>query len=489
MLLSPAEIGKLIFKSKWQEPKHIQLLNSLVSKLAERKFYRLIVNIPPRYGKSTITSILFPFWYIGNFPDHNLLLVTYQNRLAQLWGKRIRQLIQTYGAELFNIALDNSDRSATSMTIAGTNGNILCVGAGGLLTGMGANAIIVDDPIKNNKEALSPLQRDSLWEWFKATLYTRLEPDGVLLIVMTRWHEDDIVGRLLASNSFIEINNNIHQLPTKTQSSSWLLLKLPALAKDNDPLGREIGEPLWKERFDLNSILEQKKILGDFWFSALYQQEPIFTTGKIFHREKFQYFDLVNNIITITNSTQKITSKEHILLSSCSIFATVDLAIKSSERSDYTVAIVFAISGKKDVFLLEIFREKFDATDHLSLLQTIYSRWKPLLIGVESVQYQYTLVQNARRIGLPVKELRADRDKIARSLVIANWIDAGKVFFRKDTTWLDEFERELIQFPDGAHDDQVDAFSYIAQLIEPISTSRIKGISKKNPNDMLSLFD
>lgn len=489
MLYSPSQLGKLIFQSRWQEPKHILLLDELLVQLAQRKFHRLIVNLPPRYGKSMLTSILFPFWYIGNFPTHNIILVSYQNKLAQLWGKRIRQLIFSHGKDLFDIKLDPTDRSASAMSVLHHNGKIFCVGSGGLLTGLGADAIIVDDPIKNQKEALSSHQRNSLWDWFKATLFTRLEPNGILLIVMTRWHEDDIIGRILASSKHIVVNNENLDCLHDTDATKWLVLKLPALAVENDPLGRLPGEPLWKERFDANTLAEQRKVLGDFWFSALYQQEPVFAFGRIFKREKFRYFSFHNGTILLHNFEGNTVSNEYILLRDCSIFATFDLAARTNERSDYTVALVFAVSRNKDVFILDVLRQKFDSADHLQLLQSIYSRWKPILVGIESVQYQFSLVQAARRQGIPVKELKAERDKIARSLAIASYLDAGKVYFRKDAPWLDDFERELLAFPDGSHDDQVDAFAYITQLIEPLANAKVQSISKRKATEMLSLFD
>jgi predicted phage terminase large subunit-like protein len=418
------------------------------------------------------------------------MLVTYQNKLAQHWGRRIRQLLFSFGEEIFGISLDEWDRSSGSMSIKNHNGKILCVGAGGLLTGMGADAIIVDDPIKNQKEALSLRQRDNLWEWFKATLFTRLEPDGILLIVSTRWHEDDIIGRILANNPITSITStNLDAIIQPTQQTNWHHLCIPAIAKDNDPLGRSPGEPLWKERFDLDTLNEQRKILGNFWFSALYQQEPIFSTGKIFKRQHFRYFWLEKDVIKYETIQNKLATKEILLLRHCSIFATIDLAIKTNERADYTVAIIFAISRSKEVFVLEVLREKFETTDHINLIINIHSRWQPVLIGVEAVQYQFTLVQHARRLGLPVRELKPEKDKLARSLAIANWIDAGKVFFRSDAPWLDEFEKELLAFPDGAHDDQVDALSYITQLIGPMTFAKITGISKMTTPAMLSLFE
>ncbi|MGB9852944.1 MAG: phage terminase large subunit [Candidatus Kapaibacteriota bacterium] len=486
---SISNIGRLILKDKWREPDHLKLLEQLLYHLARREIYRLVVNMPPRYGKSLVTSLLFPFWYIGNYPDHNVMIVTYQNKLAQMWGKRIRHLIMDFGKELFNLSLQRAERSSSSMAIEGYAGRIICVGAGGLLTGVGADAIVVDDPIKNQKEALSLHQRNTLWEWFKATLFTRLEPNGILLIVATRWHEDDIFGRLMSSNETCEITKDFFDYFERNKKSNiWYVLKLPAIAKENDALGRNPGEPLWKERFSIDALLEQKKTLGDFWFSALYQQEPIFSTGKIFKRENFRYFTLLNDKILVQTLGNKSVQYDYVLVKNCSIFVTMDLAIKTSERSDYTVALVFAVDQKKDVYILEVLRQKFDASDHLKIIQNIFTRWQPVLIGIESIQYQFTLIQNARRLGIPVKELHPDKDKIARSLAIANWIDSGKVFFRRDTSWLEEFERELVSFPDGNHDDQVDALAYIMQLIEPIGIARVSGINKNKSKELLSLF-
>ncbi|MFN3780690.1 MAG: phage terminase large subunit, partial [Candidatus Kapaibacteriota bacterium] len=260
-------------------------------------------------------------------------------------------------------------------------------------------------------------------------------------------------------------------------------------ANENDPLGRAPGEVLWKERFDYNSLQEQRKFLGDFWFSALYQQEPIFKTGKIFKRENFRYFELKENNVIVVETKGSQSIREYHLLEHCTVFTTVDLAVKANERTDYTVGVVFAVNRSRDIFILEIIRERFNSADHLSFLWSVFSRWKPVLIGIEAVQYQYSLIQMGRKMGLPVKELKADRDKIARSLSIANLVDSGKVYFRKGASWLDDFERELIEFPDSKHDDQVDAFSYISQIIEPISSAKVHSAPRKKYKDILPLFE
>ncbi len=481
MYLSPSKIAKEINGNRWHIPPHIGLIDELLVKMANRQIFRLIVNIPPRHGKSELISKYFPFWYLGNFPDHNVFLVTYQNQFAEQWGKRIRELLLEYGEKFFGIKLNPKDASAKSLRIQNYGGTLYCVGSAGALTGRGANLIIVDDPIKNDKEAMSQHQRENLWHWFKATLYTRLEPNGILALVMTRWNEDDLVGRILNSYDFDLVTTpDISNLNSRGKEDLWLLLKLPAIATECDVLGRKAGEPLWKERFDLNALTERQKVLGDFWFSALYQQDPKPTTGRIFRREKFRYFVERSNHFELVASEKGTFQREFIPFDDCTTFAVVDLAIKSNQQSDYTVAIVFAVSKDKKIFVRDVVREKFDSADHLEFLESLFFRSKPRLIGVESVQYQASLVQRARRLGLPIKELRADRDKISRSLPIASMVDAGTVFFRRDAHWLEAFETELVEFPNGKHDDQVDAFAYIAQLIEPISGAEVYGIPKTN---------
>ncbi len=478
MILSPSKLAKEIYGEDWQEAKHIELLDNLLVRISKREFDRLVVNMPPRHGKTELVSKIFPFWYIGNFPKEKIMLVTYQNQFSQQYGKIVRELISEFGAKYFGIELNKRDASSKMLRIGKTNGTIYFVGAMGAITGRGANLIIIDDPIKNDREAMSLNRRESLWDWFKATVFTRLEPNGIMVIVMTRWHEDDLVGRILKFFNTKEItkDGNINE----KNRNVWYVLKLPAIStNESDALGRAIGEPLWQERFPLQTLWEIKQTLGDFWFSAIYQQEPKSTRGKIFDRSKFQYFEYHGNYIQYETKDKINFKKEIVFLNQCRVFATVDLAIQSKETNDYTVAIVFAVSKDRRVFVLEVIRERFDSAYHKELIQSIYSKWKPVLIGIESVQYQASLVKILRSEGFPIKELRPDRDKISRCLPMVAMMEAEMVFFNRYALWLETFEDELLNFPNGKNDDQVDAFAYIAQLIDAcsnnfIATSKIK---------------
>lgn len=175
-------------------------------------------------------------------------------------------------------------------------------------------------------------------------------------------------------------------------------------------------------------------------------------------------------------------------MSLLNIFATIDLAIRTNQQSDYTVAVVFGVTNERKIFILEIVREKFESTSHLDFVQNIYTKWHPIMIGIESVQYQVALVQQAQRLGIPIKELRADRDKVARSLAIATFVDSGLVYLNQKASWLDDFLAEVVKFPNGKHDDQVDSFAYIVQMIEPFSNGRLIASARKIKTMQTTLF-
>jgi predicted phage terminase large subunit-like protein len=407
------------------------------------------------------------------------MLTSYNASFATLWGRKVRDLISQNGNK-FGIILRPDVRAANNFQLI-TGGSMITIGAGGSLTGRGADLLIVDDPIKNDTEANSKNHRDSIWDWFNSTAFTRVEPGGTVIIVMTRWHCDDICGRIITRQNTKIITNNSNN----NHNNDWIIINFPAIAETNDILGRKSGEALWSERYDINKLIDIKNQIGEYWFAALYQQRPVTADGNIFKRKYFKYF-IEDNIyyylpenefdysIDITNANQqkepdtKISAKRTILKTDCSIFAVMDLAATTKQTSDFTAIIIFAISQNKEILILDIIKEKFEGSEHLNLLKQVYLRWKPTLIGIESVQYQISLIQIARKLNLPVRPLKADKDKVSRSLPIATLMEAGKVYFKEDAHWLNNFEEELLSFPNGKHDDQVDAFAYISTMLEPV---------------------
>ena len=466
--LSPAWFASEISDYKWQYPPHLCLLDQTLLKVARKELKRVIINMPPRHGKSELVSKYFPTWYLGMFPDRRVLLTSYEAQFAASWGRKVRDMLIDRGREYFNIEIDPSSRSVSQFEIKDNSGAMYCVGAGGSITGKGADLLIIDDPVKNDAEAHSPTIRDNVWEWFNSTAYTRLEPDGAIVIIMTRWHEDDLCGRLLKKQA----EDNADQ---SNKDEQWHIINLPAIAESNDILGRAGGEALWPSRFPLERLNNIKNTVGSYWFSALYQQSPSPQGGGIFKRKNFKYFADNPDCFMLKDAAGTIIAK-----AGCTIYAVADLAVTVKSNSDYTVILVFAADGNRNIFVIDIIRERLEGADHLNLIQSVYDRYSPLIIGIESVQYQLSLIQSALRQGLPVSELRPDKDKLSRALPIAAKCETGSVYFKESAHWLNCFESELLSFPNGAHDDQVDTFAYIDQLIRPISKGGPAGAKKSD---------
>ncbi len=462
---SPGMLATCISKRKWKMPAHLSLLNDALTLCSKEKLKRLLVNMPPRHGKSELISKYFPFWYLLNHPEKRVLLCSYSASFADSWGRKVRDLINEYGS-ICGIEISKSSRAAGNFLLAGHSGGMSCAGAGGPITGKGADLLIIDDPVKNDTQAHSPLIRKKQWEWLKATAMTRLEPGAATVIVMTRWHEDDICGRLLQSEKIVF---NIESV----SEDNWLCLRLPALATNGDLLGRKPGEPLWRERFPIEELLKIKKSIGEYWFSALYQQTPNPAGGGIFKKQFFKYFSENQDYYLIKDGKFTQIKKD-----TCLIAAVMDLAISASETADYTVILVFAQTVCGKTLVLDVLRERFETSEHLSLVERTFNQFKPSIIGIESVQYQTALVQAVMHKGFPVMKLKPDRDKISRSLPMAARMDAGEVYFLQAASWIADFESELLAFPNGKHDDQVDAFAYIAAILNPISSINPVGIPR-----------
>ncbi len=472
---SPSKLAKAISHYKWLMPTHLKLIENTLILLTKRKIRKLIVNLPPRHGKSELISKFFPLWYLCHYPNHRIMLISYNASFAKYWSRIIRDLISEFSGTILNISLSKMHKSSESFALSNAKGSLYAIGAGGSITGRGADLIIIDDPIKNDTQANSAYFRDKIWDWFNSTVFTRLEPNGIIILVMTRWNEDDVCGRLIKNRLTIELNypgliRKCNLAEYKLDSKmKWCLIKIPALANENDILQREKGDELWPERFDKEKLSEIKSQIGNYWFSALYQQEPMPLGKGIFERKYFKYFDIYQEYYKIYNENGKIELR---LKENCSYFITVDLAISEKDLSDYTVFIISALTEKKEILIIDVIRTRIKAHEHLAMLKKLAKQWSPALIGIESVQYQTSLVQSALFEGLHVKALRPDKDKISRAIAISAKVEVGMVYFRQNANWLSEFESELTEFPDGKYDDQVDAFAYIAKILEYFSDNK-----------------
>jgi len=281
---------------------------------------------------------------------------------------------------------------------------------------------------------------------------------GIVVMLMTRWHPDDLCGRLLEKFRIITPEN----INFANNSNAWMHISLPAIARDNDPLGRKLGEALWPERFDLEELLNIKSQLPAQWFQAMYQQDPVQQEDSLFKSKDFRYFTQNNDFYILGGDTNY---EKTIYKDDCIVQISVDLAVKIKESSDYTVAIVFAITPDGRILILDIFRDKITGIEQIRALVSLYEKWNACTMGIESVQFQTAIIYQLQDMGYNIKELKPIRDKSVRAQGISIRLSNGRVYFRAKAKWLNEFEKELLQFPGGKHDDQVDAFAYIDKMI------------------------
>lgn len=442
---SPAALAADLDKSwiPWAYLVHISdAITDLILNPTSTK--RLLILAPPRHGKSELVSHWLPVWYLDMFPDRSVMLTSYEAGFAAKWGGKVRDTIEANPDALrIRVRQDISAKALWELRAKTTDGEIaggamITAGAGGPITGHGGHLIVIDDPHKNLEEALSKTFRDKIWDWYKGTLRDRLEPDAVIVCIMQRWHEDDLAGHLM-----------------RDSGEPWTVLSLPAIAEEGDPLGRAVGEPLCPARYDAASLEATRVTMGDYLYSAKYQQRPKLPKGKLFARSTFRYFRDPDGFYELLAPA----GVKRVLKSECFTFQTCDPAATEKERSDYFVLQTWIRCPDDALLLYDEFREKAETTKHKQIMWSQYERYKPALQRVEDKTFGLNIIQEGLREGLPIKPVKVDTSKLARALPLEAQYSAGLVYHRENAPWLTLYEDELTDFPDGTHDDQVDAAS------------------------------
>lgn len=461
----PHSLAILASKGKWMMPWHLEVLSARLTDIATGGLNRLIVMMPPRHGKSELVSKYFPAWYLMLNPDKRVILASYEADFASQWGRKVRQLIADLNSPRFRVVFGESvtirgdSKAADRWEIEGHAGGMQTAGVGGPITGKGADILIIDDPVKNAEEANSDVHRDKAWDWYVSTAYTRLEPGGAVVLVMTRWHEDDLAGRVLKQ--------------AESSGEHWHVLNLPAIAMAEDERGHMQERPLWPDRYPLSRLEEIRKAIPPYWWEALYQQAPVPPGGDLFKKSWFKYWKWADEFRRSNGaclpggdfSTFDLGGKL-VRLTHCRTFATMDLAFSTKKESDFTVIAAWAVSRHGDLILLDLVRERMEAHALIPAARALCNRWDCQYIGIEEVLGASLVTHGARMEGLTVRALRADKDKVTRSIPAQVRMQAGQIWFPEQAMWLREFEHELVSFPRGTHDDQVDCLSYAAAEVQ-----------------------
>lgn len=410
----------------YETPPHLELLASKLEAVCRGEIKRLMVAMPPRHGKSNQSSELFPAWYLGHHPKHQVMFTTYGQDLADGFGRKVRNAVgDARHTRAFPESILSEDSKSAQRFNTTAGGVYYAVGAGGAVTGRGADLLLIDDPLKNREEADSRLMRDKLWDWYASTAYTRLMPGGAVVLIQTRWHEDDLAGRLLNGNE------------------KWEVVNLPAIAEAGDALGRREGAPLWPARYDEAALARIRNTIGEREFIALYQQRPAPLEGALFRR------DWIERGKSPRSGTQ--------------VAMGVDLALSTKTSADYTAIVVMARDEFGKLYVLDAVRERVDFPGALRLIRLMADKWNPKAIAIEQVAYQAVVVQELlRQTTLPIKGVTPDKDKVTRAQPLALRYEQGLVFHEQLPSW---FEDELLAFPQGLHDDSVDALVYAYQAV------------------------
>lgn len=455
-------------RGRYQIPPHIAMIEDAAMAELGRGNGRLVVTLPPRHGKSEFLSHWLPTWFLGCYPEKRVMLLSYETDFAQSWGAKVRDSLEVVGPSLFGVHTSDRSSSRGRWDIAGHAGGMFAVGVGGAITGRGADLLILDDPVKNAEQARSETAKSAAWEWWKSTVYTRLEPGATALAIGTRWAEDDLIGKILEDDT----------------EKEWRLLDLPALAEEDDALGREKGEALWPARYPRARLLRIQRRLGGHWWNALFQGRPSPIGGGMFRKDWIRRYRWEGESVVLPTGQRWLRRQ-------LAIFATVDVADSVRKSADWTVVSTWARTPVGQLLLLDSSRIRLEGPDQPVLMKAVYARWHHAYLGVEDVTFGTSLLKGLRRTGqLPMISLKPDKDKVTRALPAAALYQGGQVFHPIDsqlpeplvvvletdddgnpvrtetvTFDLDAFEGEMVVFPNGAHDDQVDTASYAGEAL------------------------
>ncbi|HEX9704474.1 MAG TPA: phage terminase large subunit [Gemmatimonadales bacterium] len=417
----------------YEEAAHTLLLIEHLEALERREIQKLIVEMPPRHSKSYHFSERFPAWYLGRHPDHPVIISSYGAQLAERQSRRVRALVESERYP-FPTGVSGQTR-AVSLWETTAGGEVTATGVGGALTGFGAKLLIIDDPIKDREEADSEVIRQKVWDWYTDVARTRLMPDAAQLVGMTRWHEADLVGRLLDSD----------------EGNEWTVLRLPALAEDDDPMGRGRGEALWPGWFDELYLEGMQRLLGSRSFVSLYQQRPTAEEGGMFKRAWFLERYSLTPLERATQEGRVLDTPWHVCL-------TVDSAWDKGVGHDYSVIAVWG-TDLRNYYLLYVWRDRVEYPDLKRAVLDIHARQHPMRpfgVFVEDAANGRPLVQDLRRLNVPVVGVRPVGSKQSRAAAVTPWFESGAVLLPERADWLEDWIEEHIGFPNAAYDDQVD---------------------------------
>ena len=459
----------------WVHMDMCQRLEKFFHDVEQKKSPRLILQVPPRTGKSEIASINFPAWALGKHPEWDIISTSYAAGLAEGFSRKARDKVASSEyTTVFDTRLDDNSKSVQSWS-TNMGGTYNAAGVGGGIVGKGAHIGIIDDPFKQKEDAYSENNRESVWDWYTTSFYTRLAPGGGVLIIMQRWHEDDLAGRL------------IKRMKEDPDADQFEVVHYPAIA-EHDEKYRKAGEALHPERYNLKQLSQIKRTMHPSDWEALYQQNPTLADGDYFTRDMFHSYE----------------PQSRPPLAELAVYQAWDLAIGTKESNDYSVGACIGVDENDNHYVLEVKTGRWSAFDLVEEILNLAKRYSPRTVGIETSQIEMALGpllnKRMRETGnfLNIERLKPGRrDKMLRARPLQGRMQQGMVLWPMGASWFQKCQNEMLAFPAGKHDDQVDAIAWIYLMLENMRTphipvakpkkgwrDRIKGKSNKQSNAM-----
>lgn len=423
----------------YADARHHRLIARKLEAVERGEIRRLMIFMPPRHGKSMLASEFFPAWYLGRNPSHYVIAATYAQELADDFGRKVRNQIQddAYQGIFPGVTLKQDSAAVRRFHISqpvealqtSQAGAYFAVGVGGPLTGRGAHLLLIDDPVKNREEAESMIVRRRTQNWYTSTAYTRLMPGGRVVVIQTRWHEDDLSGWLLREHA--------HE--------GWDVLDLPAID--------DAGKALWPEQYDVEALERIKQAVGTRDWSALYQQKPVPDEGDYFKAEWLRPYDRVppRDVMRVYGGS--------------------DYAV-TADGGDYTVHVVVGLDPDGRMYLLDLWRKQAASDEWVEALCDLVLKWKPLGWAEEQGQIKSGVGPflerrlRERKAYVSRDQFPTRGDKAVRAQSIRGRAALEGLYVPSAAPWRADFEAELLRFPAGIHDDQVDALGLVGQLLD-----------------------
>lgn len=417
------------------EAAHHTLIAEQLEAIERGDIDRLMINMPPRHGKSELASRRFPAWFLGRHPKKSVIAASYNSDLAADFGRQVRNIVASpeYG-RLFETVLADDSRAANRWNTS-EGGSYVAAGVGTAITGRGADVLLIDDPLKDREEADSELQRQKIWDWYTSTAYTRLAPGGRIVVIQTRWHEDDLSGHLLAQQD--------------RGGDRWKVLELPAIDDD--------GKALWPEFYPLPALERLRSVLPSRDWSALYQQRPTPDEGDYFKRDWFRYYE---------------SPPQHLRTYGASDYAV------TAKGGDYTVHVVAGVDPDDNLYVLDVWRAQAESNVWVDSFIDLVAKYKPLNWGEEQGQIIKSLGpfvdkrMRERKVYCRREQMSSVADKPTRCRAFQARAAMGKVYLPHNAPWVADFIGEMLTFPAGKHDDQVDAIGLVGRMLDTMVGGR-----------------